>query len=76
MPNHTWGLVSVNIPLGCRKGSMHQDPIVGRPYVGQTTSCEAVSRENCRLLKAAGKASRCFAHRNFELVLEWLESQL
>ena len=55
---------------------MHQDPIVGRPYVGQTTSCEAVSRENCRLLKAAGKASRCFAHRNFELVLEWLESQL
>lgn len=51
------------------------DPHVGQPYVGHTTSCEAVSRENCRLLKAAGKASRCFSYRNFELALEWLESQ-
>ena len=33
----------------------------------------AVSVDNCRVLKAAGKASRCFIYHNLELALEWEE---
>lgn len=37
--------------------------------------CEAVSRENCRRIKAAGMAQRCCIYHNMELALGWLESQ-
>jgi len=39
------------------------------------TRCEAVSRENCRRLKAAGMVQRCCIYHNTELALSWLESQ-
>jgi hypothetical protein len=38
-------------------------------------TCEAVSRENCRRLKAAGMTQRCCIYHNMELALGWLESQ-
>jgi hypothetical protein len=66
MPTHTYGLISL-------------DWSVARStwFTGNTTNttCEATLRENCRLLKAAGKTTRCFTYRNSELALEWLESQ-
>jgi hypothetical protein len=37
--------------------------------------CEAVSRENCRRLKAEGMVQRCCIYHNTELALSWLESQ-
>jgi hypothetical protein len=53
-----------------------QRAALGRtPHHGNTTSCEAATRENCRRLKASGKATRCLLYHNFELALEWLESQ-
>ena len=66
MPEHTWGLVSLDWSVAR-----------GTWFTGNTsnTTCEAVLRENCRLLKAAGKATRCFGYHNTELALEWLESQ-
>jgi hypothetical protein len=38
-------------------------------------NCEAVSRENCRRIKAAGMTQRCCIYHNQELALGWLESQ-
>jgi len=66
MPNHTWGLVSLDWSVArsiwMKNGRNH-------------TNNEAVSTEGCRRLKAAGKASRCFIYHNMELALEWEESQ-
>ena len=42
--------------------------------VGNAT-CEAVSRENCRRLKASGMLQRCCIYHNTELALGWLASQ-
>ena len=66
MPNHTWGLVSLDWSVG--RGTWFQNNTAN-------TTCEATHRENCRLLKAAGKVTRCFGYHNTELALEWLESQ-
>ena len=72
---HTWGLVQIDSSIfDCRNGA-HADPDVGHAHRGNTTSCEAASRDNCRLLKANGKATRCMIYHNWELALEWLESQ-
>jgi hypothetical protein len=72
---HTWGLVQLDSSIpACRVGA-HADPGFSHPHHGNTTSCEAASRENCRRLKAAGKATRCMLYHNFELALEWEESQ-
>jgi hypothetical protein len=72
---HTWGLVQIDSSIAaCRTGA-HADPDFGHPHHGNTTQCEAASRENCRRLKATGKATRCMIYHNFELALEWLESQ-
>jgi hypothetical protein len=66
MPEHTWGLVSLDWSVAR-----------GTWFTGNTsnTTCEATLRANCGLLKAAGKATRCFGYHNSELALEWLESQ-
>ena len=66
MPEHAWGLVSLDWSVGR-----------GTWFTGNASNstCEAFHRDNCRLLKAAGKATRCFAYVNTELALEWLESQ-
>jgi len=65
-PGHTFGLVSLDWSVAR-----------GTWFSGNTsnTTCEAAHRENCRLLKAAGKVTRCFGYHNTELALEWLESQ-
>ena len=66
MPAHTWGLISLDWSVAR-----------GTWYRGNTsnTTCEATHRENCRLLKAAGRVTRCFGYHNSELALSWLESQ-
>lgn len=66
MPNHTWGLVSLDWSVA--RGSWFANNTAN-------TTCEATHRENCRALKAAGKVTRCFSYYNSELALEWLESQ-
>ena len=73
---HIWGLVQIDSSIAaCRLGS-RADPDFSRPHPrSNETFCEASTRENCRLLKAAGKATRCLLYHNFELALEWLESQ-
>lgn len=65
-PNHTWGLISLDWSVAR-----------GTWFTGNTSNstCEATLRQNCRLLKAAGKATRCLGYHNSELALEWLESQ-
>ena len=65
-PANAWGLVSIDWGVASAIWSKG-----GR----SASTCEAVSVEGCRRLKAAGKASRCFIYHNFELALEWLESQ-
>ena len=57
MPAHTWGLISLDWSVAR-----------GTWYVGNTsnTTMEATLTENCRLLKAAGLASRCFIYHNTE----------
>lgn len=66
MPNHTWGLVSLDWSVARSVWFAN-----GRNH----TDCEAVSTEGCRRLKAAGKATRCFIYHNMELALGWEESQ-
>ena len=66
MPNHTWGLVSLDWSVA--RGVWFAK---GR----NQTNCEEVSTIGCRKLKAAGKASKCFIYHNMELALEWEESQ-
>ena len=68
MPNHTYGLISLD-------WSVAQGVWFPNASNTNTTTCEATLRENCRLLKAAGKATRCFGYHNTELALQWLESQ-
>ena len=70
IPAHTWGMVSLD-------WSVDRGPSPTAWYQGNTsnTTCEASHRENCRLLKAAGKVTRCLSYANTELSLEWLESQ-
>jgi hypothetical protein len=65
MPEHTWGLVSLDWSVARETW-----------FTGNATNstCEATLRANCGLLKAAGKATRCFGYHNSELALEWLES--
>ena len=46
-----------------------------KPGGANHTKCEAVSRENCRRIKAAGMTQRCCIYHNMELALGWLESQ-
>ena len=50
-PNHTWGLISLDWTVA-------RDVWEAEGRGRQT--CEAVSAEGCRRLKAAGKAKRCF----------------
>ena len=67
MPNHTWGLVSLDWSVSRSNW-----------FIGGNTSnttCEATSRKGCQMLKDAGKATRCFIYHNSELALEWLETQ-
>jgi hypothetical protein len=45
-----------------------------KPGAGEST-CEAVSRENCRRMKTSGTLRRCCIYHNTELALGWLESQ-
>lgn len=42
---------------------------------GGKSTCEAVSRENCRRNKASGMVQRCCIYHNTALALGWLESQ-
>ena len=65
-PVHPWGLISLDWSVA---RSIWSAP--GRA----NSTCEAVSREGCRRLKASGKATRCFIYHNMELALEWEESQ-
>lgn len=46
-----------------------------KPGGANHTKCEAVSRENCRRIKASGMVQRCCIYHNTELALGWLESQ-
>ena len=66
MPEHTWGLISLDWSVAR-----------GTWFTGNASNstCEATLRANCGLLKAAGKATRCFGYHNSELALQWLESQ-
>ena len=72
---HTWGLVQIDSSIAACRSGAHADPDFSHPHHGNTTMCEAAMRENCRRLKMAGKATRCMLYHNFELALEWLESQ-
>ena len=66
MPEHTWGLISLDWSVA--RGTWFSGN-------ASNSTCEATLRANCGLLKAAGKATRCFSYHNSELALEWLESQ-
>lgn len=63
-PNHTFGLVSLDGNVGRAVYVAN-----GKAHSNQT----AVAVDNCRVLKAAGKASKCFIYFNMELALEWVE---
>lgn len=65
-PAHPWGLVSLDWSVAARVW-----------FKGNTsnTTCEATLINNCRMLKASGKATFCFIYHNMELALQWLESQ-
>lgn len=66
MPAHPWGLISLDWSVASAvwyKGNR------------SNTTCEETSRTGCAMLKAAGKAHRCFIYHNMELALQWLESQ-
>ena len=41
----------------------------------ENATCEEVSRENCRRMKASGMLQRCCIYHNTELALGWLASQ-
>jgi len=66
LPAHTYGLVSLDWATGKDIWSAR-----GKALSNQT----AMSVDNCRVLKAAGKATRCFIYHNLELALEWEEDQ-
>ena len=66
-PKHAWGLISLDWSVNRATWF--------RGNNRSNTTCEATSIENCRRLKAAGLAHRCFIYHNMELALEWLESQ-
>ena len=67
IPSHPWGLISLD-------WSVNRATWYANHSIFNTT-CEATSIENCRRLKAAGLAHRCFIYHNQELALLWLESQ-
>ena len=67
VPEHPWGLISLD-------WSVNRATWFANRSIFNTT-CEATSIENCRRLKAAGLAHRCFIYHNMELALLWLESQ-
>ena len=66
MPAHAWGLISLDWSVAR-----------GTWFTGNASNstCEATQRENCRLLKQAGRAVRCSVYKNSELALQWMESQ-
>lgn len=66
MPNHTWGLISLDWSVA---------RAIWFKNGKNKTNNEAVSTKGCQMLKAAGKASKCFIYHNMELALEWEESQ-
>jgi hypothetical protein len=66
-PEHPWGLISLDWSVNRATWFANHSIF--------NTSCEATSIENCRRLKAAGLAHRCFIYHNQELALLWLESQ-
>ena len=64
-PTHPWGMVQLDWAVG---GTTWLKPD------RNTSTCQATSIANCAALKTNGTAQRCLIYANFELALQWLET--